>query len=97
MEFIDDYLNFIKKWYSIRNNRVLFINYEDFLNISDNSLLTNKLSEFFHKKPKKLIYNFTISKREYYINKKYMSLYSKKELDIIKNNPIYQELINYIL
>lgn len=97
MEFIDDYLNFIKKWYSIRNNRVLFINYEDFLNISDNSLLTNKLSEIFHKKPKKFIYNFTISKREYYINKKYMSLYSKKELDIIKNNPIYQELINYNL
>jgi hypothetical protein len=104
MEFIGDYLNFIIKWCSIRNNRVIFINYDDFLNISDNSSLANKLSEFFHKKPKKLIFafdrvncstKFTISKREYYINKKYMSLYSKKELDEIKNNPIYQELLDY--
>jgi len=106
MEFIDDYLNFIKKWYSIRNNRVIFINYEDFLNISDNNSLANKLSEFFHKKPKKIISTFdqvncsnkfTISKREYYIEKKYMSLYSNKELDEIKNKPIYQELIDYDL
>jgi hypothetical protein len=60
IEFVEDYLNFIKKWYSIRNNRVIFIRYEDFLNISKNNSLVNKLSEFFQTKinDKKLISSF---------------------------------------
>lgn len=27
MEFVEDYLNFIKKWYSIKTDRVFFIEY----------------------------------------------------------------------
>lgn len=107
MEFIEDYLNFIKKWYSIKNDRVIFIDYEDFLNISDdNNLLVNKLSVFFNKWPKKITRSFnkvncskkfTTSKKEYYINNEYMNLYTKKEVDKIKNNKIYQELIDYFV
>ena len=48
MEFVEDYLNFIKKWCSIKNYRVFFIKYEDFLNMSDS--LVNKLSIFLNKK-----------------------------------------------
>ena len=104
MEFVEDYLNFIKKWYSLRNDRVFFIKYEDFLNISDdNNSLVNKLSVFLNKKPKKNIYSFdkvncskqfTTSRKRYYINHEYMSLYPKEELDKIKNNVIYKELID---
>ena len=107
MEFIEDYLNFIKKWYSIKNNRVIFVNYEDFLNIcDDNNSLINKLSVFFNKEPEKNISffekvncseKFTTGKKKYYINNEYMSLYSKEELDEIKNNIIYQELMSYNL
>ena len=107
MEFVDDYLNFIKKWYSIKNDRVFFIRYEDFLNISDdNNSLVNKLSVFFNKKQKKIVHSFekvncsekfTTSKKNYYINHEYMSLYSKEELDKIQNNLIYKELIEYNL
>ena len=106
MEFVEDYLNFIKKWYSIKNDRVFFIKYEDFLNISDyNNSLVNKLSVFFKKKQKKIIYSFekvncskkfTTSQKKYYINHEYMSLYSKEELEKIKNNLIYKEVIDYV-
>ena len=107
MEFVEDYLNFIKKWYSIKNERVFFINYEDFLNMSDNeNSLANKLSVFLNKKQKKAIYSFekvncskkfNTSQKKYYINHEYMSLYSKEELEKIKNNLIYKELIDYDL
>lgn len=106
MEFIEDYLHFIKKWYSIRNDRVIFIDYEDFLNISENNSLINKLSLFLNKTTLKIISSFdkvnqsekfTNNKKEYYMNKEYINLYSKEELNIIKNNINYQELINYDL
>ena len=107
MEFVEDYLNFIKKWYSIKNDRVFFINYEDLLNMSDdNNSLVNKLSVFLNKKPEKITYffekvnrssKFTISQKKYYINQEYMSLYSKEELETIKNNLIYKELKDYDL
>lgn len=105
MDFVEDYLNFIKKWYSIKNDRVFFIKYEDFLNVSDdNNLLLNKLSTFLDKKQIKNTYSFenvncskkfTICQKNYYINHEYMNLYSKEELDNIKNNFIYKELIHY--
>lgn len=104
MEFVEDYLNFIKKWYSIKNDRVFFIKYEDFLNISDS--LVNKLSLFLNKKQKQIIYSFdkvdcsrkfTTSQKKYYIDHEYMSLYSKEELEKIKNNLIYKELKEYDL
>ena len=104
MEFVEDYLNFIKKWNSIKNERVFFIKYEDFLNINDNNNpLLNKLSLFFDKKNNKKIISsfkkvncsnqFTIINKKYYINREYMSLYSREDLDKIKNNLIYKELI----
>lgn len=104
MEFVEDYLNFIKKWCSIKNYRVFFIKYEDFLNMSDS--LVNKLSIFLNKKQKKITYSFekvncskkfTISQKKYYINHEYMSLYSKEEIEKIKNNLIYKELKDYDL
>ena len=74
------------------------------MNISDdNNSLVNKLSVFLNKKPKKNIYSFdkvncskqfTTSRKRYYINHEYMSLYPKEELDKIKNNVIYKELID---
>ena len=105
MEFVEDYLNFIKKWCSIKNDRVFFIKYEDYLNMSYvNNSLVNKLSVFLNKKQKNFIYSFeevncsdkfTISQKKYYINHEYMSLYSKEELEKIKNNLIYKELKDY--
>lgn len=107
IEFIEDYLNFINKWNSIKNDRVFFIKYEDFLNISDNNRsLVNKLSVFLNKKPIKIIYSFnkvncskefTLNRKKYYINHEYMNLYTKEEIDKIKNNANYQELIDYNL
>ena len=106
MEFVEDYLNFIKKWYSIKNDRVLFINYEDFLNISNNDPLLDKLSVFFNAKPKEIISTFqkvdnseefTNLQKIYYVNHEYMDLYSKEELSKIRNNLIYKELVNYNL
>ena len=72
----------------------------------DNNSLINKLSVFLNKKKKKITYSFekvdcsqkfTISKKNYYINHEYMSLYSKEELEKIKNNLIYKELKDYDL
>ena len=107
MNFVDDYLNFIQKWISIKNNRVFFINYEDFLNISnDNNSLVNNLSLFLNKKYlnistsfDKVNYSnkFTSDKKKYYTENEYMKLYSKHEIDKIINNVIYKELINYDL
>ena len=106
MDFIDDYLNYIIKWYSIKNNRVIFISYHEFLNISCESLLANKLSDFFKKKPNKLItcfkkvdcsYRFTIDNNHYYINQEYMNSYSSTELDFIKGKPLYIEIMKYNL
>jgi len=107
MEFVEDYLNFIKKWYSIKTDRVFFIEYEDFLNMSnDNNSSVSKLLEFLNKKQKKITYSFnkvrcskefTTSQKKYYINHEYMSLYSKEELEKIKHNLLYKELIDYDL
>ena len=106
MEFVEDYLHFIKKWCLIKNERVFFINYEDFLHMSDdNNSLVNKLSVFLNKKQNKIKYTFekvncsekfTISKKNYYINHEYMTLYSNKELEKIKNNLIYKEIIQHL-
>ena len=107
MEFVEDYLNFINKWHSINNDRIFFIKYEDFLNIpDDNNSLVKKLSVFLDKKQNINTYTFekvncskkfTTCKKKYYINREYMKLYSEKELNKIKNNLIYKELINYEL
>ena len=93
MEFVNDYLNFMKKWYSIRNNRVIFIKYEDFLTISnENNALRNKLSVFFNhnltsiEPPSNKVRwsdKFTNVQKSYYLNHEYMSLYSKEDLDKI--------------
>ena len=105
MDFIEDYLHFIKKWYSIRNDRVIFINYYDYLNLSDkdNSLL-DRLSLFLNYKPQQTnstfdrvncSSKFTSDRKKYYLNKEYLNIYSKEEIDKIKNNPTYKEITEY--
>jgi hypothetical protein len=109
MDFVDDYLNFIKKWYSIKTNRVIFISYEKYLNIKNEKLLLNKLSSFFNINDDdntdiqyyfdKVDHSslFCLDRLNYYVNKEYMFLYTNEEIEKIKNNPIYIEYKNYDL
>jgi len=106
MEFVEDYLNFIQKWYSIKNERVFFINHEDYLNLSVDNSPVDKLAIFLGKNPKKIKYSFdkvnhsekfTASRKKYYINHEYMNLFSEEEVDKIKQNLVYKEIVDYIL
>ena len=56
MDFVEDYLNFMDKWNSIRNDRVVFIRYEDFLN--KDKVLVNTISVFLNRKPTQINMSF---------------------------------------
>ena len=95
---IDDYINFIQKWQQIKNERVLFINYDDFI---DN--YTNADSSFYKniahfigndktissrgkaitRKKVPMSPNFIQKRLNYYKNKEYMDYFSNKQKDII--------------
>ena len=98
-EFIEDYLNFLTKWISIKNERVFFIKYEEFLNMSNdsNNVFMNTLSVFLNNKHLNIISSFekvkcsekfTSNLKKYYNNHEYMGLYSKEEISKIKTDVI---------
>ena len=90
-DFIEDYRAFYTKWMNIKTNRVLFINYRKYLELSQgmNNDLTLELADFLKCTiPKKLSFPvkvdvnrpFRQDKLNYYLKKKYMELYSPKEI-----------------
>jgi hypothetical protein len=104
-DFINDYLYFLKKWYKIRNNRVLFISYEEYLNfyLNKNQSFVTKLNKFFkvhkdHNDIQKFYDKVTCSpsfdktKLLYYIDKEYMKKYTEHEIHKIKNHNLYKKL-----
>lgn len=67
------------------------------MNNNNNKKLINKLSVFFNHNLTsiELKYQCQINvQKSYYLNHEYMSLYSKEDLDKIKNNMIYKELMD---
>lgn len=105
MNYLDDYLEFFNKWNEIKNNRVLFINYDEYLDLKTkkNKILQYKIESFFNLKTKKnLIFPqkvncskiFLKNKELYYINKEYMKLYSNNEILLIKNHILFKKNIN---
>lgn len=105
MDFVEDYLNYMDKWNKIKNERVLLINYNEYLEliINKNNAIIRKLEEFLHVKNEKEIIiptkvaqseEFTNIKIDYYKNKKYMNIFSEKEILLIKNNHLFINLNN---
>lgn len=100
MDFVEDYLNFIDKWEKIKNDRVLFINYNEYLDLINNTNdnIIKKIEYFLDTKNEKelIIPNkvpqskeFTIDKMNYYNNKEYMNFYTENEIDLITNHPLF--------
>lgn len=91
--FIKDYLEYINKWNKIKNNRVLTINYFDFLKYAENknsnfisninSFLGNEINN--SKIPDKVMCSnkFNKNRRDYYLKKEYLKLYSENEINQI--------------
>lgn len=96
MDYIEDYINFINKWRSFKNNRILFINYNDYLQfiIKGNKNITKNLEKFLNIEQKKIYKipnkvdqstKFTKKKLMYYINKNYIKEYTPDEIELIKS------------
>lgn len=94
IDFVNDYCEYISKWNELKNERVLFIKYEEYLDclVNKNNNLINKIEDFLQvKRPNKLIFpknvncskTFTINRYNYYKNKEYMKEYTENELNII--------------
>tara|TARA_Y100000816_G_scaffold79655_1_gene54396 strand:+ start:2884 stop:3525 length:642 start_codon:yes stop_codon:yes gene_type:complete len=94
MDFVNDYKEYMKKWEQIKNERVLFISYTEYLNliVNNDNKLSKKIEEFLNcKKNDSFIFSkkvgcsdvFTIKKIDYYINKRYMDLYTNEEIKLI--------------
>jgi len=94
-DFINDYILFIEKWNSIKTERVLFINYNEYINFvtnNDISIITN-INKFLNTTLNKKILiptkvncssDFTEERLNYYKNKNYMKYYTKEEIELIK-------------
>jgi hypothetical protein len=92
--FLDDYFAFTDKWNSLAHERVLFIAYEDYLNLTlgENNDLISKIETFLNmtKKKPNLIFPKEVSLSEkfgpkhlnYYKNKEYMNLLSDEEIQL---------------
>ena len=108
-DFLNDYLSFLGKWLSIKNDRVLFINYNDYLNLinddsNDNSLLerlnnflkTNISKDILNKKINKVKCSgyFTDEKKKYYFNKEYMNEFKSEEIESINKIISINKLFN---
>lgn len=100
MDFIEDYLNFIDKWKEIKNDRVLFINYNEYLDLINNTndSIIKKIEYFLDMKNEKEMIipdkvpqskEFTSDKMNYYKNKEYMNFYTENEISLIKNHNLF--------
>ena len=91
MKYIDDYLEFYKKWESFRSDNILFIDYISLLKKDKETI--SAIEKFTGKKYRgKNVKNkvkcsdvFDHGKMKYYLEKEYMKEFSKEELDIIKS------------
>lgn len=95
LDFVGDYFSFIEKWNSIKNDRVLIINYDDYLNfiLNNNTYLIDNIEKFLNLKlTKKIIIptkvncsnDFSKYRLDYYKNKEYMNFYTKEEIEYIE-------------
>jgi len=92
--FLDDYFAFTDKWNSLIHERVLFIAYDDYLNLTlgENNELISNIEIFLNvtKKKPNLIFPKEVSLSEkfspkhlnYYKNKEYMNLFSDEEIQL---------------
>jgi hypothetical protein len=103
IQYVNDYLLYMKKWSEIKSDNVLFINYREYLECKHN--INNKLIEKINNflklnniQSRKFIFpskvnvsNKTSLKKEIdYLNKKYLHQFSKNEIDYIKNHPLFK-------
>lgn len=92
--FLDDYFAFTEKWNSLTHERILFITYEDYLNLTlgENNDLVTRIETFLNvtKKKPTLIFPKEVSLSEkfspkhlnYYKNKEYMNLLTDEEIQL---------------
>lgn len=96
LDFVNDYCEYISKWNELKNERVLFIKYEEYLDclVNKNNNLINKIEIFLKvKRPNKIVFpknvncskTFTLNRFNYYKNKEYIKEYTKNELKIIND------------
>lgn len=106
INFVADYLHFMKKWDEIKvTDRVLFVSYESFLRMDENNFtILNSFSHFLKRNiiPEPIIFTrvrcsdtFTTDKLNYYLNKKYMDEYTEEELRRIEAEPLFSQLSAY--
>ena len=110
IKLIDDYLNYINKWHTIKNDRVLFINYEEYIkyiisNSNTESLFLKRINTFLNKDIYNLKYKafkkvncssvFNQEKLNYYVNEEYLKYFTKKEIKKIKKKKLYQKIVEY--
>lgn len=90
LDYVEDYMFFLQKWLSIKNDRVLIIYYKDFL--IQNQEFINNISKFLNKPVNSQIINkskvtlstnFNNNRKKYYLNKLYLKEYTKDELKVI--------------
>ena len=101
--FVDDYFNYMYKWYLLQNDnidKILFINYEEFFKYGEdiNSEFVKKIERFTNFKIEKPLVvrnkvecsgKFDNKKINYYKKQLYMKEYNNEEIKIIKNHKYY--------
>ena len=104
LDFVDDYFNYMYKWYTIskdNSDRILFINYEEFLKNGRNkdSDFVKNIEEFTNFKiTKELVIRdkvdcsrkFDDERHIYYDRKLYMKKYDKNEINKIKSHKYFK-------
>jgi hypothetical protein len=92
--FLDDYFAFLDKWNALKHERVLFIEYDDYLNLTvgENNDLPTQIEKFLNvtKKKANLIFpkevslseKFSPKRLNYYKNKEYMGLLTEEEIKL---------------
>jgi len=101
MDFVEDYLHYIDKWDKIKNDRVLFVDYMDYLRFANgiDKIFLEKIEKFLNLEPKKKSIflpqkvncssEFTKERYNYYFNKEYMKEYTDDEIMVIEDHPMY--------
>lgn len=95
MDYVNDYINYINKWNEIKNERVLIIYYEEYLDLlfNNNTDILIKINNFLKLNktminiqfPEKVNFSdkFDNNYKNYYKNKLYMNEYTEEEKEYI--------------
>lgn len=93
MDHVDDYIKYVRKWKSIKNDNLLIINYNDFLLYYSkiNSPFIKNLETFLNKKCHGTKKRKSVKctgrwgrNERFYLEKKYMKKYSPQEIKLIQ-------------